>query len=155
MWHSTVSFPPGAPCKGVCYTSLRGRGPCPLLTWPTLETIRGTCWDQTAGHLTIGCWAVRLQVWQPWLVLETSLVRHAITWGCCTFTFTVTNQFRNLTWGQEPVFLRIATHDCWEKNIQSDQEATQWNAMLFQLQYGSGILQTSLFMSICQTQIKL
>ena len=40
-------------------------------------------------------------------------------------------------------------------NIQSDQEVTQWNAILFQLQYRSGILQTSLFMSIYQTQMKL
>ena len=27
--HFTVSFPPGAPCKCVYYTSVRARGPCP------------------------------------------------------------------------------------------------------------------------------
>ena len=32
MWRFTVFFPPGAPCKGVCYTSLRGRGP--VHCWP-------------------------------------------------------------------------------------------------------------------------
>ena len=136
----TVSFPPGAPCKSVYYTSLRARGPCPLLTWSTLKTIRGTCWDWTAGRLTTGCWAVWLQVWHPWLVLETSLVlRHAITWGRFVFTFTVPNQFRNLVWGQEPTFLWSSTHDCWQTNIQSSQEVTQWNAILFQLYYCSTI----------------
>ena len=40
------------------------------------------------------------------LVLETSLfLRRAITWGCCVFTFTVPNQFRNLVCGQELSFL--------------------------------------------------
>jgi hypothetical protein len=126
MWRFTVFLPPGATCKGVCFTYLRGRWPCPLLTWPTLETIRGT-----------GCWAVRLQVWHPWLVLETSLiVRRDITWARCVFTFTVPDEFINSTWGQEPVFPRNTTRDCWETNIQSEQEVMQWNATLFQLQYG-------------------
>jgi len=35
------------------------------------------------------------------------------------------------------------------------KKLTQWNDTLFQLQYGCGILQTSLLMSICQTQMKL
>ena len=30
-WGFTVSYPPGAPCKGVNYTYLRARGRCPLL----------------------------------------------------------------------------------------------------------------------------
>jgi hypothetical protein len=61
------------PSKSVYYTSLRAREPCPLrrgrclylLIWPTLNTIRGTCWDWTAGRLTIGCREVWLQVWHP------------------------------------------------------------------------------------------
>jgi hypothetical protein len=127
---SLFLFPPGALCKTVYYTCLRARGPCPLLTWPTLKTIRGTFWDRTAGCLTTGCWAVRLQVWHPWLVLETSLIlRHAITWGRFVFTFTVPNQFWNLVWGQEPMFLWSSTHDCWQTNIQSSQEVKQWNAI--------------------------
>jgi len=50
MRRFTVSFPPWGPCKDVYYTSLRARGPCPLLTRPTLKTIRGTCRHRTAGH---------------------------------------------------------------------------------------------------------
>jgi predicted membrane-bound mannosyltransferase len=122
----TVSYPPSAPCKGVYYTILGARGLCPLLTWPTLKTIRGTCQDRTAGHLTTGCLVVRLQVWHPWLVLETSLVlRHAITWSRCFFASTVPNQFRNSVWGQKPPFLgnttTTTTHDCWQQNIQFGQ----------------------------------
>ena len=131
MWHFTVSFPPGAPCKGVHYTSLRARGPYLLLTWRTLKTIRGTYHEWTAGHLTTGCWAVRFQVWHPWLVSETSLIlRYAITWRWCFVTFTVPNKFGNPVSGQEPTFLRSSIHHCWQKNIQSSQDLTQWNAIL-------------------------
>ena len=136
MWHFTVSFPLGPPVK-VCTTPLWG--PCPLLTLPTLKTIRGTCRERTAGCMTTGCWAVRLQVWHPWLVLETSLVlRRAITCRC-VLTFTVPNQFRNPVWGQEPRSLGTTTHDCWQRNIQPGQEVMQWNAILFQLYYGLSI----------------
>jgi len=51
----------GAPVN-VCTTPLSARGPCPLLTWRTLKTIRGTCHEWTPGRLTTGCWAVRLLV---------------------------------------------------------------------------------------------
>jgi hypothetical protein len=40
--------------------------------------------------------------------------------------------------------LQITTHDCWERNIQSNQQVMQWNITIFHLQYGSGILQSSL-----------
>jgi hypothetical protein len=48
----------------------------PLHTWLILKNflfIKGN-WYQIVGRLTTGCWAVRLQVWHPWLVLKTSLV---------------------------------------------------------------------------------
>jgi len=73
-WGFTVSYPPGAPCKGVNYTCLRARGRYPLLIWSSLNTIRSTCLYLTAGRLTTGCQVVRLQVWHPWLVLQTSLI---------------------------------------------------------------------------------
>ena len=112
---------------------------CLLLTWPTLKTIRGTCHEWTAGRLTTGCRAVRLQVWHPWPVLETSLVLRRAIACFCFFNFTVPNQFRNPVWGQEPRSLGITTHDCWQRNIQPGQAATQWNAILFQLYYGCSI----------------
>ena len=55
-WGFTVSYPAGAPCKGVNYTCLRARGRCPLLIWSSLNTIRSTCLYLTAGRLTTGCW---------------------------------------------------------------------------------------------------
>jgi hypothetical protein len=119
----TVSFSPWAPCKGVYYTSVRAWGLCPLLTWHTRKTIRGICRHRTAGRLTTGCRAVRLQVWHPWLILEISLIfRHDVTRGHCIFAFSVSNQFTDLIWGHEPPFLwnTTTTHDCWQ-NIQSDQ----------------------------------
>ena len=78
-WGFTVSFPLGAPGIGVNYTCLRARGQCPLLIWSSLNTIRNTYLYRTAGRLTAGCREVRLQVWHPWLVLQTSLVPE--TWS--------------------------------------------------------------------------
>jgi hypothetical protein len=41
----------------------------------------------------------------------------------------------NSFWGEKSLFLgnTITIHDSWQQNVQSSQEATQWNAKLFQL----------------------
>ena len=138
MWHFTVSYPPGAPYKGGYYISLRARGLCPLLTWPTLKTIRGTCRDRTAGRLTTGCWVVRLQVRHPWLILETSLVlRRAINWGRCLHLHCPKPiQKSTLGTGTDISW----KHHSWllTNEYSVGQEVTQWNAILFQLYYGPG-----------------
>ena len=79
---------PGVPCKGVNYTRLRARGRCPLLIWSTLNMIRSTCPYLPDGRLTIGCRAVRLQVWHHWLILQTSLVLRLIYTSLETFLCT-------------------------------------------------------------------
>jgi hypothetical protein len=89
-----LSFFPIAPCVRVYYTCPRARGACPrgrqhlyLSTWPTLNSflfLRGTSRTWAAGNFSSGCWAVRLQVWHPWLVFKTSLIFWAaVTWGAC------------------------------------------------------------------------
>jgi hypothetical protein len=47
----------------------------------------------------------------------------------------------NSFWGEKSPCLgnNTTTHDCWQQNIQSNQEATQWNVILFQLYYGCTI----------------
>ena len=54
-WGFTVSYLPGAPCKGVNYTCLRARGRCPLLIWSSLNTIRSWTLDRwMSGALVAG-----------------------------------------------------------------------------------------------------
>ena len=77
--------------------------------------------------MTTACWAVRLQAWHPWFILKTSLVlRKTVTRGPCFFTFTVTNQFRYLVWGQEPSSIGWWTHDR-PRNKYSVWLITGWN----------------------------
>ena len=74
IWGASLPFLPlGAPSKGMYYTSLMARGPCPLqsgwcldlLTWPTLKKslfIRGIGIKRTPGCVTSGCWSIWLQM---------------------------------------------------------------------------------------------
>ena len=107
MWRFTVYFFLGSSVKCVLHLSGGRTAVSTLDLTPSEKTIRGTCRNRTAGRLTAGCWTFRLQLWHPWLVLETSLVlKRAITWGRCVFTFTVSNQFGNPVWVQDRTFLR-------------------------------------------------
>jgi hypothetical protein len=115
---------PFSPCCPQCTCVLhlsRAREACPrgrrhlyLSTWPTLNSflfLRGTSRTWAAGHLSNGCWAVRLQVWHPWLVLKTFLIFWAaVTWGASFITLIVPNQFRYLSLGQHLPTLRGRTH---------------------------------------------
>jgi hypothetical protein len=121
LLHCPIS--PWVPCKGVYYTTIMARGPCPLrsgwcldlLAWITLNNflfIRGTSQEQTVGLLITGCWAVWLHVWHPWLIFKTSFIpRDAATRGPCFVTLTVPNQFRYPVLGEEPGCLNWHTHD--------------------------------------------
>jgi hypothetical protein len=67
--------------------------------------IRANLWDRTPGRLTTGCWAVRLQVWRPWLVLNTSLV---LVWHGWIPAFSLLlSETRSPVCGQEPGFLTL------------------------------------------------
>jgi hypothetical protein len=63
--------------------------------------IRGIWRYWTAGCLITECWAVRYQVWHPWLVLKTSPV-HIYHWMALLFRSSFPNHFRYPDWGQEP-----------------------------------------------------
>jgi len=126
MWCFIAFSPPGVLSKGVYYTSVRTREPCPLrsgwcldlLTWPTLKNffIRDIRRKRTAGHVTSGCWSDRLQVRHPLLVFETSLVlRTVVAQGTCFETLSQTNsdiRFRD----RNPAVLCTLFTDCLLRN---------------------------------------
>ena len=156
MRRFSVSFSTGTPCKGVYCNSLRARGPCPLLTWPTLKTIRGTSRDQTAGCLTTGCWAVRLQVWHLWLLLETSLIlRHAIIWGLCVFTLTVPHEFGNPVL-RTGTYVSLKLHSWLLTNENSVRPSSNTvNCPIISAALLAVLFTDQLFISIYQTQMKV
>ena len=144
-------------CKGVYYTALTDRGPCPLrrgwcldlLAWPTLKNvllIRGTWWERTAGPFNTGCWAVWLQVSHPWVVFKTSLVlREAVARGPASLlSLSHTSSDIRFGYRNRALLAGALMTDCWLRNeysvrliTQLEQAVMKWKTILFQLFFGS------------------
>jgi len=124
-------FPLGPPVK-VCTTPLWGpevRVHCwPDPLWKLSEDFsRTTCW--TLDHRMLGGQVAGVTP----LARLGNLPRPPTCCYLtrCFFIFTVPNQFGNPVSGQEPTFLGTSTHHWWQTNIQSGQNLTQWNTVLW------------------------